>query len=574
MDVLDRARTVTGALAELAELAPGFPCLTILDRRRGEQRLTFGQIWAGSLRIRSVLVDRGLRRGEIVLIVLPTGPELVAAYFGTMLAGGIPGVLAGPAHRLAEPGAYAAHVGRILSNAGARIVYAEDGVAGLFRARRELLPPEVLVVAEGEAEDAQRDDRIVPDPEEIATIQYSSGSTGAPKGVLLSHRAILNNLRDLRSAFALGPGDVSVNWIPLYHDMGLIDGFLLPLLAGCPTVLIPTLDFLREPVSWLRALHARRGSVSFAPNFAYALCAHRIPEADLEGLDLSNWRVAANGAEPVLAPTLAAFAERFERWGFRPQAMTPIWGMAETVTAATAHPVEEPPRVETVDRNRLAREDFAWPTAGGGLEVVSVGRCLPNAAVEIRDETGRVLPERHAGTIWLRTTYLASGYHRDPELTRRVFVDGWLDTGDRGYLADGRLYFLAREKDLIVIAGAKYAPNDIEEAINGVPGVREGCAVAFGVLDETIGTEELAAVVETRQTDPEEMARLRQRIAAEVRRRTGLTLRHLLLVPPGGVEKTTSGKLARRATRSRYLEVLRFDSSRRGEGRGGEPLPG
>jgi acyl-CoA synthetase (AMP-forming)/AMP-acid ligase II len=374
--------------------------------------------------------------------------------------------------------------------------------------------------------------------------------------VLLTHRAILNNMRAVRRGLGLTNADVGVNWVPLYHDMGLIDTFVLPLLSGCPSVLIPTMDFMREPALWLWAIHHYRGAQSWAPNFAYALCAKRVPEADLEGLDLSSWRLALSGAEPVLAQTVRAFAERFRRYGFRPEAMTPIWGMAENVTVATAHPLDEPPRVDTLDRAVLAAEQRAEPAPGAGVEVVSVGTCLPGSEVEIRDETRHPLPERHVGAIWLRSSYLFTAYNRDPATTAESLVDGWFDTGDRGYLAGGHLYFVARDKDLIVIGGEKYVPHDVENVINAVPGVREGCAVAFGVLNDERGTEDLAAVVETKETGGAELSRLGDAIRAEVMRAIGIGLRHLVLVPPGGIEKTTSGKLARRATRARYADRL------------------
>jgi acyl-CoA synthetase (AMP-forming)/AMP-acid ligase II len=363
---------------------------------------------------------------------------------------------------------------------------------------------------------------------------------------------MLNNIRAVRDGLGLTPADVSVNWIPLYHDMGLIDAFLLPLLAGCPTVLIPTMDFMREPELWLWAIHRYGGTVSWAPNFAYTFCARRVPDERLAGLDLASWRVAINAAEPVLAPTIEAFAARFAAHGFRPEAMTPAWGLAENVTIATAHPVAEPPRVETIDRAVLATEGVAAP--GGDLASVAIGRCLPHCEVRVRDDARADLPNRHVGAVWLRTNSLFEGYLGRPAETARVLVDGWLDTGDRGYLADGHLHFIARDKDLIVIGGEKYAPHDVETAINRVPGVREGCAVAFGVLSEGRGTEELAAVVETREHEEAALATLRDAVRREVVRATGLLLRHVVLVPPGGIEKTTSGKLARRATRARYAD--------------------
>ncbi len=553
--LLDEAETLTGALAALVERFPDFRCLTTVGRRGEEQPRTLGELWSRAQAIRAGLVARGLEPGRAVILILPTGPELVSAYFAVLLAGGVPGLVATPSNRVADHAIYAARVGAILANAAAHSLYCSPEIAEIFAGeRRELLAGAALVgpdLARG-AGDASW---LRPRPDDTATIQYSSGSTGIPKGILLTHRAMLNNIRAVRDGLGLRVSDVSVNWIPLYHDMGLIDAFLLPLLNGCPTVLIPTMEFMRNPGLWLWAIHRYHGALSWAPNFAYAVAASRIPETDLEGLDLSSWRIAINAAEPLLERTVEAFTNRFAPYGFRPEAMTAAWGLAENVTIATAHPIGELPRIEHIDRAELVARGVAKVCGEGGMASVAIGRCLPGCRVEIRDAQGATLPERHVGSIWLRSNSLFSGYHRDPELTRRVLVDGWLDTGDHGYLADGDLFFVSRDKDLIVIGGEKYAPHDIETLVNEVPGVRAGCAVAFGVMNEGRGTEELAAVVETRETGAAAAA-LERAIRSRVLERSGLALRHLLLVPPGGVEKTTSGKLARRATRARYAGRL------------------
>ena len=558
--VLDGAETLSGALATLVERFPQIDGLTVITADRRVRQITLGEIWARARDIGAALAARGARPGEIVLIALPTGPELVAAYFAVMLAGLVPGLVATPTNRVADRRLYARRVGALLANADAAALYGDDEVAAIFRhpevaallGRTQLLTP-AEVAPGGQAPAA-----VTPDPDAMATVQYSSGSTGTPKGVALSHRAMLNNIRAVRAGLRLAPADVSVNWIPLYHDMGLIDAFLLPLLSGCQTVLIPTMDFLRDPALWLWTVHHYRGAISWAPNFAYAICAKRVAERELDGLDLSSWRVAVNAAEPVLASTIEAFTARFRGYGFRPEALTPAWGLAENVTIATAHPVGEPPAVEHIDRQRLAADHVASPVPGGpgALASVAIGRCLPGCAVQIRGPGGEPLPDRAVGTVWLRSDSLFAGYHKDDAATRQVLVDGWLNTGDRGYRVGEDLYFIAREKDLIVIAGEKYAPHDIETAINRVPGVREGCVVAFGLLDEQRGTEDVAAVVETKEADEAALEALRATIREAVMDTTGLALRHVLLVPPGGVEKTTSGKLARRATRSRYADQL------------------
>ncbi len=560
-DVLSRANTLTGALRDLALQRPDDEALVLLDRRAGEQAVTLAALWDRARCFQAAFGERGLEPGSMVVLVLPTSTDLIAAYFGAMLAGGIPAMLSTPSHRIADPSLFTARVAHVVENGRPHSLVCGPDVAALFEGERAACLGDARLLAPDEV--GTPDAWPMPvacGPETIATVQYSSGTTGTPKGVLVTHGAATNNLRSMRAGFGVREDDVAVNWIPLYHDMGLFGAFLLPLLCGCKTVLIPTMDFMRDPTLWLRTIDRYGGTFSWAPNLAYALCAKRLTDDQLEGLDLSSWRLALNGSEAVLAPTLEAFARRMAPYGFAPTSMSPAYGLAEATVLATVHPVDELPRCEVLDRDALAREGVARPTSGDGVSCVSVGRAIPDCRLEIRDPEGRPLPDRRVGTVWLRSNALFERYHDDPERTRRVRVGDWLDTGDSGYMVDGYLFFVAREKDLIVIGGEKYLPDDIESVINRVPGVREGCAVAFGVQNEQRGTEDLAAVVETRETSEEALRDLERRIRREITQVTGLGLGALVLVPPGGIEKGTSGKLARGPTRARYADELRAES--------------
>jgi acyl-CoA synthetase (AMP-forming)/AMP-acid ligase II len=558
-ELLDEADTLSGALAAMVARDPSFECLILCAGDGMETRLSLADLWRRASAIQAVLAEGGMQPGERVIVILPTGPELLASYVGVLRAGGVPGLIATPSNRVSDATVFAERVGAILHNAQARFVLCDADVSVRLRSRPSAwvgvtllnpgeLPTDTAIAAAPLRRDADA----------VATIQYSSGSTGSPKGVLLTHRAMLNNIRALRDGFGLTTADVSVNWLPLYHDMGLIGAFLLPLVLGCPTVLIPTMSFMRDPALWLWAIHHYRGTISWAPNFAFTLCATRVPAEQLDGLDLRSWRIAINAAEPVVASTIKQFTARFAAHGFRAAAMTPLWGLAETVLAATRIPVAERPLIEGVDRRRLALtgEAVVATTGDDAMPSVGVGRCLPGSEVQIRDETGRALPDRHVGTIWLRSNSLFTGYHGDAAQTASVLVDGWLDTGDQGYMVGPDLFFVARQKDLVVIGGEKYAPQDLETAINQVPGVRQGCAVVFGLLNEARGTEDVCAVVETRESAADAREQLVAAIRLAVASATGIGLRHVLLVPPGGVEKTTSGKLARSATRRRWAAEL------------------
>ncbi|MEZ4219224.1 MAG: fatty acyl-AMP ligase [Myxococcota bacterium] len=561
LDVLDTAPTLTAALRALVEARPDATALVVLDRRGRERAVKLADLWRRAGAYRAHFAALGLAPGEVVVLVLPTGTDLIEAYFGAVLAGGIPALLSTPQRRIADPDVFTRRVAHVVANSTPRALVCPPDVAAMFAGERAALLGATRVVLPEDVRDATDAGASPPAPhdprpDELATMQYSSGTTGTPKGVLVTHAAVMADLRGMARALALGPDDVGVNWIPLFHDMGLFGAFLLPLLAGCRTVLIPTEEFMRDPGCWLRAIASQRGTFSWAPNLAYALCATRLSDRDLAGLDLSSWRMAMNGSEPVLASTLDAFAQRMAPYGFAPEAMSPAWGLAEATVLGTVHPPGEPPRCEVLDRTALARDDRAVPVAGDGVQVVSVGRPIPGCELEVRDASGRALPDRGVGELWLRGPSVFAGYHRDAERTARTLVDGWLRTGDRAYLVDGYLYFVAREKDLIVIGGEKYVPDDVENAINRVPGVRIGCAVAFGLLDEAAGTEAIAAVVETRETEPRALAVLERAIADAVLGATGVALRHLLLVAPDGVEKTTGGKLSRSATRERYRDAL------------------
>lgn len=553
--LLDEARTLTGALEELTRRHPDYDYLTLVDHTGAERGQRLDALWAGARRAQGRLEAAGCRPGQIVLLALPTGTDLLESYVGTLLAGAVPALLATPLNRFTGADVYGAHLAQLVDDAAAPIVWADADVEEMLRAAAP--DTQAAVLRPGE-EGPAPGDPYAASPDEIAAVQYSSGSTAKPKGVLLTHEAILNNLRATRAACRFQPADVSVNWVPLYHDMGLVDAFLTPLFSGARNVLLPTTSFMRDPSLWLWAIHRFGGTFSIANNSAYALCATRIDDEDLEGLDLSTWRLAVIGAEPVLPATLDAFNRRFAPYGFRDTALCTAWGMAEGVCMITLADPDTGTRTEVVDRAALVGEHRALPVPEGeGVALSTCGNCIPAAEMEIRDEAGRALPERHVGKVWVRTDSLFTGYHGDAEATARVLVDGWLDTGDRGYRAGGEFFFVAREKDLVIIGGENYVPHDIEEVVWNVPGIRTGCAVSFGILDPERGTEELVVVAESKLEDEEALDRLRTEVQRTVRHAIGLPARYVVLVPPGGLLKTTNGKLARQANRERYAEQVR-----------------
>jgi acyl-CoA synthetase (AMP-forming)/AMP-acid ligase II len=517
---------------------------------RAERATWFG--W-GEVRERALAVCGGLQalgiergdRGDRVALVFPTGIDFFAGFFGALLAGAVPVPLYPPA-RLGRMEEYLRRTARMLERSGARLVLADSRLRRVLGCRTvDVLPREpARPVRAG--------------PADLALVQFSSGTTVDPKPVALSHRAVAAQTAILTGFFPDTPErrQSCVSWLPLYHDMGLI-GCVFPALArdAALTLLGPEL-FVARPALWLRTIARYRATISPAPNFAYELCLTRVSDADLEGVDLSGWRTALNGAESISPAVLRAFCARFARWGFRPEAMTPVYGLSEAALAVTFSAFDRPFHVARFDRERLAREGQARESADG-REIVSVGRPVPGFRLRIVDPDGcdlHDLPDGAVGRVWIQGPSLMEGYLGDPEATARVLRDGWLDTGDLGFLREGELYLTGRAKDAVILRGRNYAPEEIERATEGVPGVRAGCAVAASWLPEDAPGEVLALFVEaSRQATPEELAALPDACRAAVLGVTGLAVDHLEVLAPGALPRTSSGKLRRGETLRLYL---------------------
>jgi fatty-acyl-CoA synthase len=388
-------------------------------------------------------------------------------------------------------------------------------------------------------------------PEDICFLQYTSGSTTSPRGVMVTHANLMANIVTFLGPHGLdgGPGDVAVSWLPLYHDMGLIGFILGPLVYIGPAVILPTTSFARDPRVWLKAIDKYRGTISYAPNFAYAQVLKRLRDQDLESLDLSCWRVAGCGAEPIHAPTLLSFAERLAPAGFRAEAFMPSYGLAESTLAVSIYPHDALLRIDRIDAEtlKLGRAHPAAENNGKASDLVSCGPPLPDHQVAIVNDDWMTLPEREVGEIVVKGPSVAKGYFRNPEATAATWRDGWLRTGDLGYLADGELFVCGRSKELIIIRGANYYPQDIELTVRDLPGVKRGNVAAFSVNE---GAEERLVILA--EADPREGDALRQAIATRIREATGLDVHRIALVPAGTLLRTTSGKLQRRKMKQLY----------------------
>jgi acyl carrier protein len=593
----DSAATLVEVLQWHARQHPERPHVRFQRSATETDTLSYGQLLAAARQVAAGLRDIGIVPGQCVALMLPTGLEFFHSFYGILLAGAIPV----PIYPPTRPGQIEDHLRRqavILQNCEAAALVSFDAarmvariLSGLVPTLRAVTTPEELRAA-GEAA-APADHRG--QGSEIAFIQYTSGSTGNPKGVTLDHGNLLANIRAWGQAVELKPADVVVSWLPLYHDMGLIGAWLGSLYHACPLVLMSPLDFLARPERWLWAIHQHRGTVTAAPNFAFELCLRHLDPVRLQGLDLSSWRYAANGAEPVGAETLARFAAAFRPYGFRADALAPVYGLAECSVGLAVSPPGRGPLIDRVEREALAAGQ-ALPAAADdihALPLVACGRPLPGHEVRIVDESGKELPPRRVGRLEFRGPSATRGYYRNAEATARLIRDGWLDSGDLAYLADGDIVIAGRVKDMIIRGGRNLYPYELEEAVGAIPGVRRGCVAVFGAAVAGQGTEKLVVVAESRETDSAARQELIRRINGLTVDLLGTPPDDVVLAPPHAVLKTSSGKIRRAATRDIYcgpgfgaggrapwLQVLRlgvagsWQGLRSGLRRGGDLLYG
>ena len=550
------------------------------DDEQGEHShtLTFGELSTAAQKCAEELARRGVPAGGRVALMLPTSRQFFVCYAGILLAGAVPVPIYPPfrADRIEE---YAERQSAILNNAEVCLLLTfrrAEAVAKLLKPRVKSL----LGVADAGKLLEAADKEPPPAPgalpafisgsrvrkgSDIALLQYTSGSTGDPKGVTLTNANLLANMRAIAEVLQMGPSDVGISWLPLYHDMGLIGAWLTLLLYGVPLVVMSPLAFLTRPERWLQAVSKYKGTIAAAPNFAFELCVRKIPDKAMEGVDLSSWRAALNGAEPVNPETLERFNNRFAKHGFQREAMLPVYGLAEASLGVTFPPLYRGPKVDRVERETFATQERAVPAAAGdenAIAFVSSGMALPGHEVLIADKNGNVVPERVEGFLWFRGASATSGYYRNGEATKILFAGGpahaegeypWVLSGDRAYQADGEIYITGRVKDIIIKGGRNLYPHEVEELASRAEGTRKGCVVAFGLKGEETGTEKLVIVAESRERDRGKRVAVVAAINEQVSRGLGLPPDRVELIPPGSIPKTSSGKLRRDETKQLYL---------------------
>jgi len=516
----------------------------------------WARVFDDSMAMAARLQARGVGPGSHIALLGPTSRPLVTAIEATWLCGAALIVLPLPM-RLASIEAFVAQTRARVASADVDLLVVDPDLLALL----EPAPGDPPVLSLWELTGACPDGRSGPGrwerpevpPDSLAILQFTSGSTADPKGVMLPHRQICHNLDAMIEATRIDPGhDVLVSWLPLYHDMGLI-GLLTEAMTGALNlVLARPQDFLAAPARWLSWMSDFGGTLSAGPNFSYALVTRVLRRLAPGALDLSAWRLALNGAEPVDPATVQDFVDAAAPQGFDPRAALAVFGMAEATLGVTFPPPLSGVGVDVVDRRALEHERLAVPATGERVRALArLGRPVAGLEIRIVDPiSGQVMAEREAGELEVRGNSVTPGYYNRPEVTAAAFHDGWLRTGDLGYLVDGELVVCGRLKDMIIVGGRNVFPEDVERAVAEVEGVRAGNVIAFGIERQS-GREGIVVVAETREGD---VPALRAAVADRVRDAVGLPP-EVVLVTPGTLPKTSSGKLQRSLCRSRYLEA-------------------
>ena len=529
---------------------------------REDLPITYEQLLHGASAYARTLEREGIQPGEVVVLILQHGEDLVYSFWGAILQGAIPSIMPFLTEKL-SPERYRADLSALISvtKPAAIITYPEFEAEVRAALQDGDSVRAVIVTDRIEAQSDIDFDSLKGcqrKPEDIALLQHSSGTTGLQKGVVLSHRAVFNQLNSYGKALALTEQDIIVSWLPLYHDMGLIAGFLMPILSGIPLVLMSPFDWVRAPYRLLQSVSNHRGTLTWLPNFAYNFCAQKIRDRHIEGADLSSVRAIINCSEPVRWESHVAFYERFKGYGLKFESLQTSYAMAENVFGVTQSRLGSVPVVEEIDRESFMVERVAKSPFDGrpSMKMMSSGQPLENVKVKVLDDSGNEVPERVIGELALQSDCMLTGYFNRPDLTEKAFQDGWYLTGDYGYISNREVFVSGRKKDMIIVGGKNIYPQDLESLTYEVPGVHAGRSVAFGMFDEAQGTEEVVIIAEGDSDDPDEQQKLADAIRLHVTKNSAIALRHVKVVGPKWILKTSSGKTARFANKEKFLQEL------------------
>jgi fatty-acyl-CoA synthase len=554
--------TFSSILQESYNLCPERIAVTMQAANLPDQPVSYKQLIDGAAAYDQALTQYKIEPGEVVILILQHGLELIYAYFGTILHGAIPSIMPFLTEKLI-PEKYRSDLTALVdvTQPSAIITYPEfetevraalntgGSVKGVIVTNQVLPPNDSGFSFVGGLSRLSED---------IVLLQHSSGTTGLQKGVALSHRAVVHQLVIYSKSLHLTGDDIIVSWLPLYHDMGLIAGFLMPILLRIPLILMSPFDWVRAPYKLMQAISKYRGTLVWLPNFAYNFCANKIRDRHLEGVDLSSLRAIINCSEPVRYSSHQAFLEKFNPYGFKEQALCSCYAMAENVFAVTQGGVDSPLIIDEIDRDAFQVEKIAKQATDGlpSVKMVSCGCPIEKVDVRVYSDQGVIYPERHIGELAFKSNSMLTGYYHRPDATAKAFIDGYFLTGDLGYIANGEVFVTGRKKDILIVGGKNVYPQDLEHLAMDVQGVHPGRVVAFGVFDEISGTEEVVIVAEIDSADEQEREQIGDAIRQNVTRGSAIALRNAYIVNKHWLVKTSSGKIARSANRDKYLAEM------------------
>lgn len=526
-----------------------------------DQPITVRDLLSGAVRAQRQLEKEGVQAGEVVLLIFQHGRDLIETYFGAILHGAIPSIMPYLTEKL-QPERYRKDLAALIEVTQPDAIFTYVEFEPEVRAAlKEGDSVRAVMVSDDLGSGGEPIFTVNRQPEDIVLLQHSSGTTGLQKGVALSHQAVLNQITTYADVLHIdSQKDVLVSWLPLYHDMGLIAGFLMPILYGLPLVLMSPFDWVRAPYRLMQAVSDYKGTLVWLPNFAYNFCATKIRDRHMEGVDLSSWRAVTNCSEPMRHDSQQMFLEAFKPYGFPESALATSYAMAENTFAVTQGGIDGPVNIDPVDRDSLQIDRVARPAVDGkpAIDMVSAGKPIPNTEVKVIDPQGNPLPDRHIGEIALKSDCMLTEYYHRPQTTEKAFLDGWYLTGDFGYMLDGEVYITGRKKDLIIVGGKNIYPQDLERIANTVPGVHPGRAVAFGIFSKKMGTEQVVIIAEVDSNDEDERRKIANNIRKTVTQESAVALRHVSVVDEGWIIKTSSGKTARLANRDKFIEESGF----------------
>lgn len=552
----NQAKTLVDVLDWHVQAHPDHPHIRLYSDDDDGEVLSYHALSEDAQTVAAGLLNHDIEPGQAVAIMLPTGRDYFTSFYGILIAGGIPVPVYPPARMNQLEEHLRRHMAILENSQAAALITVPEatGIAQFLRTQVDSLN-HVITADDLRQQSSASTIKPVITENDIAFLQYTSGSTGSPKGVTLSHANLLANIKAYGQAIDVQPDDVCISWLPLYHDMGLIGSWFGSLYFGLPLVIMSPLTFLARPHRWLWAIHRYRGTLSAGPNFAYELCARRIRDKDIEGLDLSSWRGALNGAEAISPKTLERFCERYAAYGFKRQAMMPVYGLAESSVGLAFPPLGRGPVIDRIQREPFMRTGRAVPATDddpNAREFVACGHPLPGHQIRIVDDTGVELADRQVGRLQFKGPSSTSGYYRNPEKTRELFDGDWLESGDQAYIANADIYITGRNKDVIIKGGRNIYPEELEDRIGNLPDISKNGVAVFGTTDTATGTEQLIVVAETRRRDEATQNTLRGEINSIATDLISMPPDDILLAPPRSVPKTSSGKIRRSSSRELY----------------------